>query len=56
MLEGLDVVLLTEQLQRDVTRLAQLAGWRFWDVTRKDRLPASDRRDAAAEAVALSRR
>ena len=51
-LEKLDAVLLTEQLQRDVTRLAQLAGWRVWDVTRKDRLRAADRPDAAAEAVA----
>ena len=52
MLDALDAVLLTEQLQRDVTRLAQLAGWRFWDVTRKDRLSASDRPDAAADAAA----
>ena len=46
------MVLVTEQLQRDVTRLAQLAGWRFWDVTRKDRLASSDRADAAADAAA----
>jgi hypothetical protein len=52
LLESFDVVLVTEQLQRDVTRLAQLAGWRFWDVTRKDMLASSDRADAAADAAA----
>jgi hypothetical protein len=50
-LEALDVVLLTEQLQYDVVRLAQAAGWHFWDVTRGDKRASTARPDAAAAAV-----
>jgi hypothetical protein len=51
-LDSFDAVLLTERLQADVVRLAQLASWYFWDVTRKDALAGDSRPDAGATAAA----
>jgi len=50
-LAALDAVLLTERLQASAPTLAELAGWRFWDVTRKDRRRGDAVRDAGAAAL-----
>lgn len=47
----MDAVLVTERLQASAPALAELAGWRFWDVTRKDRRRGDTVRDAGAAAL-----